>query len=120
MSLFLFGKWCQYAILGDLYVSGAGERQTKGYFKARTEFTSSNLLLTESLRLRVFSGLSFLLKCSYLCFQHGENHASCFVAEDLKSLRLGIVGFSFVLIASMLLPGMTNKSSTPYFCKANL
>ena len=63
--------------------------------------------------MKDFSGLSFSLS------QHGENHASCFVAEDFKCLCLGIVGLSFVVIVSVLLSGTTNKSSTPYFCKEN-
>lgn len=54
MLLFLFGKWCQCVILGDLYVSGLCERQTKGYLKARTEFIWSHLTLIEPLRLRIF------------------------------------------------------------------
>lgn len=118
VSLFLFGKWCQCAIPGDLYVSGAGERQTKGYFKARTEFISSNLPLMEPLRWKIFlDWVSCLNTSTFVLSQRGENHASCFMAEDFKCLRLGTVGLSFVIIVCVLLPGTTNKSSTPYFCK---
>lgn len=75
----------------------------------------------EPLRWRIFLGwVSCLNAPTFALSQHGENHASCFVAEDFKCLRLGIVGLSFVVIVRVLLPGTTKISSTPYFCKENL
>lgn len=70
---------------------GACGRQTKGYFKARTELIPSNLTSTEHSRFKDFSSSSSLLKCFLLLYlKRGENNARYTVAEDLKSLHLGI------------------------------